>query len=146
VDVEWDAFLDPVTQPLFSRAELLKFYPQVNWDTQISGTRIRPEVAARLARAWRVHLAAARGDGFRKVEPQRAGSDPDAPNRMGVYVSVSPNRIALWMGGSSVDESTGTKVFCDARDEVEPGQTCCGWTSEELSRLGSGYRLIGVNG
>ena len=56
IDIEWDTMLDPAEQALLSREQLMEEFPEVHWDTQISGIGIKEEVATRLEDMWNDHL------------------------------------------------------------------------------------------
>ena len=56
VDVEWEIIIDPETEALLRREILLQEFPQVNWDTQMSGIRIDDHIADRLEEVWNSHV------------------------------------------------------------------------------------------
>ncbi|MBT7914833.1 tetratricopeptide repeat protein [Candidatus Bathyarchaeota archaeon] len=58
VDVEWETLLDPRTAPPLDRKLLMAEFPQVNWNTQRSGIRIKEGVPERLEATWAEHIRA----------------------------------------------------------------------------------------
>lgn len=57
VEVEWEIIIDPEKELLLQRETLRKDFPQVNWDTQMSGIRIDDTIVERLEENWNSHVA-----------------------------------------------------------------------------------------
>jgi hypothetical protein len=51
--VRWEKLLNPVSESIFPREWLNEgVLSRVNWNTQISGIRVRPEAAEALEKRW----------------------------------------------------------------------------------------------
>lgn len=125
VDLEFDALLDPRTEPMLPRKALDDgILGTVHWNTQSSGIRIHDRAATILERVWGSVLA--------KDEYQSSGSTAN---------KTSGNRAGGQGGGGFGTPETNAKVESAAIHSVMRFYERGGWIVESVERDRCGFDL-----